>query len=95
MKPLPTGITLSLTLAVFYSLCTLIWAIWPDPFISFMNALFHGLDFRALQSTEPYTWSSFFYALVVTAAWGFALGAYFAWLHNLLSKRCAGDCHGN
>ncbi len=92
MKPLSTGITLSFTVAIFYSLCTLIWVIWPDPFMGFMNALFHGLDFRKLQTTEPYAWSSFFYSLIVMAVWGFAIGAYFAWLHNLISKRCNQAC---
>ncbi len=92
MKPLHTGATLSLTLAVFYSLCTLIWVAWPDRFMSLMNAMFHGLNFRLLLTAEPYAWSSFFYSLIAYAVWGFAIGAYFAWLHNLLSKCGARGC---
>lgn len=85
MNPLRTGITLSLTLLVFYSLCTVIAVVWPSPFMEFMNALFHGLDFRKLLSMAPYTWAAFFYSLVVFALWGFAVGAFFAWLHNIVS----------
>lgn len=85
MKPLQTGLALSVTIAIFYSLCTLVEVLWPEQFIAFMNALFHGLDFRKLFTSEPYSWSSFFYALVILAMWGFAIGAFFAWFHNTLS----------
>lgn len=87
MKPARTGIALSLTLIVFYSLCTLIWVALPDQFMNFMNALFHGLDFRKLLVPGPYAWSSFFYSLVVFAIWGLAIGTFFAWIHNALSQR--------
>ena len=86
MKPLPTGLALSTTVALFYSLCTLVEVTWPDQFMGFMNALFHGLDFRKLVTTEPFTWSSFVYALVVLAAWGFGIGAFFSWVHDALSS---------
>ncbi len=49
MKPLKTGMTLSATILLFYALCTLVWIALPEPFIDFVNALFHGLDFRRLQ----------------------------------------------
>lgn len=87
MKPLRTGITLSLTISVFYTLCTLIWVAAPDRFMSFMNALFHGLDFRMLMTAVPYDWSSFFYSLVVFAIWGLGIGSFFSWVHNALSQR--------
>jgi hypothetical protein len=76
MKPLLTGSTLALTVMVFYSLCTLV--VWPDRFMGFMNALFHGLDFRPLVVTQPYTWGAFFTADVVLGLWGFGIGAFFA-----------------
>jgi hypothetical protein len=86
MKPLRTGLALSVTVAVFYSLCTLVEVIWPEQFMAFMNALFHGLDFRKLATSEPYRWSSFFYALVIHAVWSFALGSFFAWLHHRVAN---------
>lgn len=82
MKPLQTGITLSVTVAIFYSLCTLVEVAFPDQFMTFMNALFHGLDFSELARSEPYSWSAFLYALVVLALWAFAIGAFFAWIRN-------------
>lgn len=85
MKPLHSGIALSVTVAVFYSLCTLAEVAWPQQFMGFMNALFHGLDFRFLATQEPYRWSSFIYALVVLTVWAFAVGAFFAWFYNTIS----------
>lgn len=86
MKPLQTGLALSVTIAIFYSFCTLIEVLFPEQFMNFMNSLFHGLDFRMLRSTETNLWADYAYALVVMAAWGFAIGAFFAWLHNTLGK---------
>lgn len=91
MKPLSTGGALALTVIAFYSLCTLVAVIWPEPFIGFMNALFHGMDFRPMLSSHPYTWGSFFYAVIVLGLWGFGIGAFFAWMQRLMSgKRLQG-----
>ena len=86
MKPLQTGLALSATVALFYTLCTVVEVMWPDQIMGFMNALFHGLDFRKLITSETYDWSSFFYALVLMAVWAFALGSFFALIHNALSE---------
>jgi hypothetical protein len=85
MKPLLTGFALSATVAVFYTLCTLVEVLFPAQFMGFMNALFHGLDFTKLASTEPYRWTSFAYAVVVMSVWAFAAGVFFAWLHRISS----------
>ena len=85
MKPLQTGLALSITVAVFYSLCTLVEMLWPVQFIGFMNALFHGMDFRPLQTIELHPWRQYFYALCVMALWAFATGAFFAAVHNALA----------
>ena len=39
MTPLRTGIALAITVGLFYALCTLIWALGPGPFLSFMILL--------------------------------------------------------
>jgi ABC-type phosphate/phosphonate transport system permease subunit len=85
MKPLQTGVALSVTVAVFYSLCTLVEVLWPAQFMGFMNALFHGMDFRALQTAELHPWRDYLYALAVMALWAFAIGAFFAFMHNALA----------
>ncbi len=84
MKPLATGIALSFTLVIFYSLCTLAAVMWSNQFMEFMNGFFHRLDFTKATS-EPYSGTSFFAALAVLPLWGLAAGAFFAWLHNAIS----------
>ncbi|SCK28475.1 hypothetical protein VAR608DRAFT_2372 [Variovorax sp. HW608] len=85
MKPLKTGVILSSTVVVFYALCTVVWIAFPESFMSFMNALFHGLDFRRLETGQALSWWSVVYPAVVFAVWFFAAGAFFAWLYNLLA----------
>lgn len=86
MKPLQTGLALSVTVAVFYSLCALVEVLWPAQFMGFMNALFHGMDFRPLQTSELHPWRDYLYALMVMAVWTFAAGAFFAVVHNVVTN---------
>ena len=80
--PVRTGVTLSGTVAVFYTLCTLVWVVAPGPFLSFMNSLFHGMDFTPLLRATAFSWSGFVEALVVMAIWAFLAGTFFGWLHQ-------------
>ena len=84
-----TGAALAITVAVAYALCSLIFWIWPETAASFMNGLFHGLDFRRLQSGPTlFNFGAFLSALVVMAAWAFAVGTLFSWIcHRLGAMR--------
>ncbi len=77
-SPAGTGAALSLTVGIGYALCTVLFRMWPESAATFMNALFHGLDFRKLQDGAAlFTFGSFFYALLVMMAWAFVLGCIF------------------
>ena len=77
------GTALSLTVGVGYVLCTLVFWIWPEMAANFMNALFHGLDFRKLQGgPAQFSFGSFLYALVAMMAWAFGLGAIYGWVQG-------------
>lgn len=83
---LRTGTAFAITVAIGYAVCTLVFQIWPEAAANFMNALFHGLDFRKLQSGPTlFTFGSFLYALVVMAVWAFGLGAVFGFLSRVVS----------
>lgn len=82
--PLRTGIALSLTVAVFYALCAMVWLVAQGPFLAFMNGLFHGLDFTLLLKPAPFSWAGFVEALVVMAIWAFLAGTFFGWLRQRL-----------
>ena len=80
-----TGVALAITVGIGYAACALAFRAAPDAAMTFMNALFHGLDFRRLQSgSAPFDFSSFSYALVVAVAWAFVFGALFGWIVNRL-----------
>jgi len=84
---LRTGTAFAATVAVAYALCTLVFWIWPEAAMHFMNALFHGLDFRKLQGGAAlFDFGSFLSALVVMAAWAFGLGSLFGWLASRLGS---------
>lgn len=78
---LATGTALAITVGIGYAACALAFRAWPDASMEFMNALFHGLDFRRLASGPAlFEFSSFFYALFVALVWAFGLGALFGWV---------------
>ena len=82
---LVTGTALSLTVGVGYALCTLVFWIWPEAAANFMNALFHGLDFRKLQGGSVlFSFGTFLYALVAMMVWAFGLGAIYGWVQGLI-----------
>lgn len=86
MAPLRTGITLAITVAVFYALCTLAWVLAPGPFLGFMNNLFHGMDFSGLVQSSQFVLQPFLSALLVLSLWALLAGTFFAWLSNRLVR---------
>jgi len=86
-NPIHTGTELAATVATGYAACTLVFWLWPEAAASFMNALFHGLDFRKLQSGPSlFSFGSFASALIAITAWAFGLGALFGWLSGRLGR---------
>ena len=83
-QPLRTGVALAATVALFYALCTVAWLVAPGPFMTFMNSLFHGMDFTPLLKPTNFAWGSFVGALVVMSVWAFFAGSFFAWLRQRL-----------
>ena len=86
IAPLRTGVALAITVGVFYALCALAWTLAPGPFLSFMNSLFHGMDFGSMVKTGPFAWPQFLTALLVLSTWALLAGVFFAWLLNRLTR---------
>jgi hypothetical protein len=82
-NPFRTGISFALTIGIGYAACTAVFWLWPEAAATFMNGLFHGLDFRKLQ-TGPvlFEFGAFLYALAVMVGWALLLGTIFGWLHD-------------
>ena len=85
--PLRTGGAFAVTVALGYTACALAFWAFPRAAASFMNALFHGLDFARLQ-TEPggFNLGGFAGVLAVVTVWAFFLGAIFSFIHERLGK---------
>ena len=78
-KWLVSGVSLAVTVGAAYTACALVFRIWPESAVSFMNALFHGMDFRRLQvGPALFDFGAFAYALVIFMGWAFLLGALYA-----------------
>jgi hypothetical protein len=79
------GFALAVTLGIGYALCTLIFVLWPEHAANFMNALFHGLEFRRLRhGPELFDFGRFVYVQVVLTVGAFWVGALFGALFDRL-----------
>ena len=80
-----TGVALAITVGIGYTACAIVFRAAPDAAMTFMNALFHGLDFRKLQvGPTPFEFGSFSFALFVAVVWAFVFGALFGWIVDRL-----------
>ena len=80
-----SGFALAVTVGIAYAACALVFRLWPEAGASFMNSLFHGLDFRKLQAGAAiFDFGTFFFALTVLVVWAFALGFIFGWIADRL-----------
>ena len=82
--PLRSGLLLAVTVAVFYSLCTIVWVLFRTQFLAFMNNLFHGLNFTNLVTAEPFSVGGFVYAVAVISFWAILIGSFYEWLKRRL-----------
>ncbi|TAK00451.1 MAG: hypothetical protein EPO39_15595 [Candidatus Manganitrophaceae bacterium] len=82
-NPWRAGVTLALTVTITYTICAVLYALFPEQGITFLNALFHGIDFNKLGPPLSFTFLMFVYPLFVFAVWGFLVGALYAQLNNL------------
>jgi hypothetical protein len=80
-----TGVALAITVGIGYAACAFAFQAAPDAAMAFMNALFHGLDFRKLQGGPAlFDFGSFFFALFVAVGWAFLFGTVFGWIVDRL-----------
>ena len=87
LKPWSVGAAVALTVLVTYAVCTAVFVTFPDSSVNFLNALFHGLDFRKLQpAAGGLSLAGFGVVLVFWAVYGFLLGALYAWVSNLVGR---------
>lgn len=88
LSPFALGLAFAFTIAIMYTICAMAWMIWREPALDFLNALFHGLDFRKLQIPQSrFSFATFVYPLLVMSAWGFVTGTLFGTIVNRFKGR--------
>lgn len=86
LNPLIVGLATAITLVIVNALCAIVVWSWPDAAFSIVGSFAHGLDFRAVQSSEPLGLGRFLAGLISIGAIGFIIGAVFAWTYNALRQ---------
>jgi hypothetical protein len=84
LDPWRFGVALAMTIAVGYTVRTAIWLLFPGPSIDFVNAQFHGLEFRRLHVGGAFAIGSWLIALAVLTAWAFLIGTLVCFVVNRL-----------
>jgi hypothetical protein len=84
-NPWRTGAALAITMAISYTVCAALYALWPEQGVEFLNALFHGLDFHKLAAPATFRAITFIYPLAVLVVWGFGVGALFGFVQRMLA----------
>ena len=82
LNPWKFGALLSITAAVSYIVCAILWYSFTSLGMDFLNALFHGIDFRKIYSATPFSFSSFLSVLAVLMVWAYLLGVIYALARN-------------
>jgi ABC-type phosphate transport system permease subunit len=85
------GAVFALTVVISYAVCTLAWMAFTEQAVDFLNALFHGLDFRRLQVGGGFSAVAWLYATAVLTVWAFVTGALFAALRGWLARESSSN----
>ncbi len=85
LKPHGLGLAAAVLTALGYGLCSLLYALWPEQSLKFMNFTSHNFDF-SLIAGDGLTWASFFAGLVIWVIFAYVFGALFAWFYNKFAK---------
>lgn len=86
LSPVTVGLAMAITLAIVNTLCAVVVWLWPDAAFTIAGSFAHGLNFRAMQSTEPLSLGRFLAGLISIGIIGFVIGAVFAWSYNALGR---------
>ena len=88
LHPASFGLAGAVTFSVFYTVCALAVALFPDATIGFFNTWFHGLDLTILKPPggRPLTLSQFLYGLCTAAVVSFAVTTSLAGFYNLFAR---------
>jgi Zn-dependent protease len=76
------GSALALTLVVFYSLCSLLFVVWPQGFMAATAIVFHG--FELSPTPHALSFGKFILGVLWIAIVGYLVGAVYELARNVL-----------
>lgn len=86
--PLVDGLSFSVTWAISYSLCALIYWISPDAITSATSKLFHGMSFTQMaQAGTAFTLGDFISVLTIGAVYTFITGIVWSLTHSFFLQQ--------
>ena len=89
LNPWLFGVVVAITVVISYTLCTLFWFAFTEGSLDFVNAVFHGMDFRRIYTAAAFSLGGYVAVLVVFAVWGYVTGVIYATVRNFLIGRRA------
>lgn len=89
LNPWRLGAILSMTVVVNYVLCTIFWYAFNERSITFLNALFHGMDFNKIYTRTALSLGDSLYVLIVLSLWAFVVGVIYAFIWNSIKPHTA------
>jgi len=88
LNPWIVGGSLTISLAVVYTVCALAVVLWPQATFAFFSTWFHGLNLSALAPVKDQglTIVTFIGGLLSLSVTMFIIGALFAGIYNLFVR---------
>ncbi len=84
----PTGLALSVTASIVYSVCAFFVAVMPGQTMKFFNDWFHGIDLSSLLTVKQITFGTFFRGLIEIAVFAYITGL----IYGLAYNKCVAHC---
>lgn len=81
--PMVDGLSFSVTWAVFYSICAMLYAVAPSAVTTATSQLFHGMSFTQMAQTgTPFGFGDFISVLTIGAVYTFITGVTWSLTHS-------------
>lgn len=78
-----SGSALGLTLATFFTLCSLVFVAWPSGYMAATSMLFHG--FALDQAPHAMNFATFITGLICISIVGYVVGTVYALIFNAIA----------
>lgn len=87
LSPSKTGLALAVTMTIAYVICALAFLAFPGLATTFLESLFHGVQFARLPAQgQGFRFAGFGLVTIALFVYAFAIGWLFAVVRNMLLR---------